>query len=70
MKSKIEDAIAALKSQGHSVEPYERDGMIWYEIDGWMLASQQEMEDLADRVCSLLELEDLFKHRQTEEREN
>jgi hypothetical protein len=70
MPSKIDAAIAALKSQGHSVEPYEREGAIWYEIDGWMLASRQEMEDLADRVCSLLELEDLFRQRRKEERSN
>lgn len=70
MQSRIESAIAALKSQGHSVEPYDREGTIWYEIDGWMLASQREMEDLADRVSSLLELEDLFVRRRKAEQSN
>ena len=70
MKSKVDAAIETLKSQGHSVRPYNREGTFWCEIDGRMLASQQEMEDLADRVYSLLELEDLFVRRQKEEQNN
>jgi hypothetical protein len=70
MKSKVDIAVATLKSQGHSVELYVRDGTIWHEIDGWMLVSPQEMEDLANRVLSFLELEDLLKRRQKEERSN
>ncbi len=56
MKSKIDNALAALKSQGYSVKPFEREGTIWYEIDGWKLASRKDMEELADRVWALLEL--------------
>jgi hypothetical protein len=70
MKSKVDAAIEALKSQRHTVRPYNREGQFWYEIDGRMLASHQEMEDLADRVYSLLELEDLFVRRQKEEENN
>ena len=70
MKSKIDAAIEALKSQGHSVRPCNRGGKSWYEIDGRMLASHQEMEDLADRVYSLLELEDLFVRRRNEGQNN
>jgi hypothetical protein len=70
MKSKIDTAIEALTSQGHSVQPYNREGQFWYEIDGRMLASFQEMEDLAARVYSLLELEDLFVRRRNEEQNN
>jgi hypothetical protein len=70
MTNKIDAAIAALKSQGHSVEPFDRKGEIWYEIDNWMQASPKEMEDLADRVCTLLELEDIFKQREKQERNN
>jgi len=70
MKSKVDAAIESLKSQGHSVRPYNREGEFWYEIDGRMLASHQEMEDLADRVYSLLELEDLFVQRRKEEQNN
>jgi hypothetical protein len=70
MNSKIDAALEALKSQGHSVRPYNREGQFWYEIDGRMLASHQEMEDLADRVYSLSELEGLFVRRQKEEENN
>jgi hypothetical protein len=66
MRLKIDAAIEALKSQGHSVQAYNREGQFWYEIDGRMLASHQEMQDLADRVYSLLELEDLFVRRKEE----
>ena len=67
MKSKVDAAIETLRCQGHSVRPYDSDGQCWYEIDGRMLASNQEMEDLADRVYSLMELEDLFIRRQNEQ---
>ena len=70
MKSKVDAATEGLKSHGHSVRAYNREGQLWCEIDGWMLASHQEMEDLADRVYSLLELEDLFVRRQKEEQNN
>lgn len=70
MKSKIDAAIEALKSQGHSVRPYNREGKFWFEIDGRMLASHQEMEDLADRVYSILELENMFVRRRNEEQKN
>jgi hypothetical protein len=70
MKSKIDAAIETLKSQGHSVRPYNRDGQFWYEIDGRMLVSHQEMEDLANRVNLLFELQDLFVRRGKEEQSN
>jgi hypothetical protein len=70
MKSKIDAAIEALKTQGHTVRPYNREGKFWFEIDGRMLASHQELEDLADRVYSLLGLEDLFVRRRNEEQNN
>jgi len=39
-----------------------------FEIDGKMLASWEEIEDLADGVYSLVELEDLYERRQTDEK--
>jgi len=63
-------AIEALKQQGHTVNTYNREGTFWYEIDGRMLASAQEMGELADRVYSLTELEDLFKKRKEEQGNN
>jgi hypothetical protein len=70
MKLKVDAAIEALKAHGHSVRPCNREGQFWFEIDGRMLASQEEMEDLADRVYSLLDLEDLFVQRRREEQSN
>jgi hypothetical protein len=67
MQSKIDKAIEVLKQQGHTVRPYNREGTFWFEIDGRMLASAQEMGELADRVYSLTELDDLFKKRRAEE---
>jgi hypothetical protein len=69
VKRKIETAIEVLEQQGHAVRPYNREGKFWFEIHGRMLASRQEMEELADRVHSLTELEDLFVRRPGEERE-
>jgi hypothetical protein len=70
MKSKVDAAIEALKSQGYTVRAYDREGQFWYEIDGRMLASHQEMEKLAGRIYSLLEPEDLIARRQKEEQNN
>jgi hypothetical protein len=67
MKSKIDKASEVLKEQGHTVRPYNREGTFWFEIDGRMLASAQEMGELADRVYSLTELEGLFEKRGAEE---
>ena len=40
---------------------------MWFEIDGRVLASWQEMQDLADGVYSLPELEDLYERRKSKE---
>jgi len=70
MKPKVETAIEALKFRGHSVQTHNREGQCWYEIDGRMLASQEEMENLAERVNRLLELDSVFGQRPKEERDN
>ena len=70
MKQKVDLAMDALRSQGHTVRPYHREDGIWFEIDGRMLASRKEMEELGDRVYSLAELEDLFTRRRNEEFSN
>jgi hypothetical protein len=69
MKEKISTAISALKAQGHTVGAQIRgdQGILWYEIDGRMLASGDEMRNLADGLYSLDELEDLFKSRRAHE---
>ncbi len=67
MKQKVDFAIEALMIQGHTVSTYHREDGVWFEIDGRMLASTKEMEELGDRVYSLAELEDLFTRRRNEE---
>jgi hypothetical protein len=66
---KIEAAIRKLKSEGHSVEKQMRGdkGEFWFEIDRRMLTSGQEMQNLADGIYSLAELEELFRRRKAEE---
>jgi hypothetical protein len=69
-KAKIEAAIKMLRETGHSVQTQMRGekNTVWFEIDRRMLASWQEMENLADGVYSLGELEDLYRRRQAEDR--
>jgi predicted ATPase len=66
-KEKIDIAILNLRDQGHTVEPrIHTDGKMWFEIDRRMLASWQEMQDLADGL-SLTELEALYIKRHKKE---
>jgi hypothetical protein len=49
-KAKIEAAIKMLRETGHSVQTQMRGekNTVWFEIDRRMLASWEEMENLAD----------------------
>lgn len=67
MNSKILAAIASLQEQGHTVRSYPHGDEEWFEIDSCMLARPNEMEDLADGVYNLGELEELFTKRRLEE---
>ena len=69
MKEKIDAAIKMLEKHGHTVHPQVRGekGTMWFEIDRRMLASWEEMVNLADGVYSLAELEELYKRRRQEE---
>jgi len=69
-KAKIEAVIKMLRETGHSVHTQMRGerNMVWFEIERRMLASWEEMENLADGVYSLEELEDLYRRRQAEDR--
>ena len=67
MNSKIEGAFAMLGAQGHTVRSYPHMGEEWFEIDYCMLAKPDEMEELADGVYTLDELEELFRKRRREE---
>jgi hypothetical protein len=67
MEADLRAAIKMLQGQGHTVRPYIRCGTLRFEIDGNMLASRQEMLELADGVYSLQELAELFARRHAEE---
>jgi hypothetical protein len=60
MGEDINKAVKMLHSQGHAVRPYIRYGVLWFEIDGNMLTTRQELLELADGVYSLTELQELF----------
>lgn len=65
-KEKIEVAIRTLRSEGHVVEIQLDHGKTWFEIDRRMRVSAEEMQNLADGVYSLVELEELFIQRRIE----
>ena len=65
-KEKIDAAIRMLKAQGHTVKTQLRDDKFWFEVDRRMLVSWEEMQNLADGVYSLAELEELFRRRRAE----
>ena len=67
MEADLNAATKMLQGQGHTVRPYIRYGTLWYEIDGNMLATRQEMLELADGVYSLQELAEIFARRHAEE---
>jgi hypothetical protein len=67
MEEDVNAAVKMLTGQGHVVRPYLRQGKLWFEIDGNMLATRQEMLELADGVYSLNELRELFTRRSAEE---
>ena len=67
MEADLNAATKILQGQGHTVRPYIRYGTLWFEIDGNMLATRQEMLELADGVYSLQELAEIFARRHAEE---
>jgi len=67
MEADLRAAIKMLQGQRHTVRPYIRYGTLWFEMDGNMLATRQEMLELADGVYSLQEFAELFARRHAEE---
>ena len=67
MEEELNAVMKMLTGQGHTVRPHIRYGTLWFEIDGNMLATRQEMLELADGVYSLNELRELFTRRRAEE---
>lgn len=67
MEADLHAAIKMLQGQCHTVRPYIRYGTLWFEIDSNMLATRQEMLELAEGVYALQELAELFARRRAEE---
>lgn len=59
MEDDVNSAVRMLHTQGHAVRPYIRHGVLWFEIDGNVLATRQELLELADGVYSFRELQEL-----------
>ena len=68
MEEDLNAAVKMLHTQGHAVRPYIRYGVLWFEIDGNVLATRQELLELADGVYSFTEFRELFLLRRTDER--
>ena len=68
MEEDINAVVKMLHTQGHEVRPYIRYGVLWFEIDSQVLATRQELLELADGVYSFAELRELLILRSTEER--
>ena len=64
MEEDFDAAITILKGQGHTIRPYIRQGRLWFEINGNLLATRREMLELADGVYSLEELRELRRAEQ------
>jgi hypothetical protein len=69
MKEKVLAGVKMLRQQGHSVCAQVRDGKQWFHVDERMLVSWAEMNDMAEGVFSLVELEDLYKRRRADEQQ-
>lgn len=64
MTSKVEVAFRTLTKQGHRVQAVVRgSGAVWFDIDGGLLLSWQQMSDFADGLHTFDELKELHKCR-------
>lgn len=64
-KQRVDAAVRKLKEGGHTVQMQIRGerGTQWFEVDGRMLVSWEEMQGLGLGSYSLVELEEEFKQR-------
>jgi hypothetical protein len=67
MEDDVNSAVILLHRQGHAVRPYIRYGVLWFEIDGNLLATRQELLEVADGVYSVAELRELSMLRRAKE---
>lgn len=62
-KDRISKGVRMLQKQGHRVEQYTLRGKSWWQIDYRMLATPEEIKDLAEGVYSLRKLEELHAEK-------
>ena len=67
MSVKVVAAINGMNKLGHDAHSYKHQGKVWVEIDHYMLASFEEIEELVDGVHSFKEVAELFKQRHAKE---
>jgi hypothetical protein len=68
LKEKVSKGVTMLTAQGHRVEGRIQFDKHWWEIDGYLLASQEEIEHIADGVYSFPELHELCIKRRADEK--
>ena len=62
-KDRISKGVRMLQKQGHRVEEFTLHGKSWWQIDSRLLATPEEIKDLADGVYSLRKLEKLHAEK-------
>jgi hypothetical protein len=62
-KDKVAKGVRVLQKRGHQVEQYIVDGKVWWQIDGRILATPEEIRQLADGAYSLRKLEKLHTEK-------
>lgn len=62
-KDRISECVRVLREQGHRVEEFTLRGKSWWQIDSRLLATPEEIKDLADGVYSLGKLEKLHAEK-------
>jgi hypothetical protein len=67
---KISKGLGMLKEQGHTIRPRFQFEKRWWEIDGDLLATSEEIEHIADGVYSFPELKELCIKRRADEERN
>jgi len=64
MPSKVEVAFQMLLKQGHEVQAVvQNNGAVWFDIDGNLRVSRDEMSEFADGLHSVEELRELPNER-------
>ncbi len=64
MTPKVEVAFHMLSKQGHKVQAVVRNDAVWFDIDGNLCVSWDQMSDFADGLHTFEELKELHRRSQ------